>query len=78
MRAMPPVGSSAVAMVVGDQMSREEAFEGWSSHPVAVMGSNAWREHPGTERVASSADGYNAEARHKAPGVGRGVGWFVE
>ena len=31
--------------------------EASSSHPDAAKGSNAWREHPGTERLASSADG---------------------
>ncbi|KAH7086604.1 hypothetical protein FB567DRAFT_550083 [Paraphoma chrysanthemicola] len=55
-RAMPPVGSSDVPMVsvlVFDLA--EKRIEVSSSHPVAVKGSNAWREHRGTEQSASSA-----------------------
>jgi hypothetical protein len=43
---MPPVGSRAAAMVgvLADYFNKRRI-----EHPI-VKGSNAWREHPGTER----------------------------
>ena len=56
-RAMPPVGSSEVAMAKirrEVEGAVEVAVEAWSagagvfSHPDEIKGNDAWREHPGT------------------------------